>query len=167
MADRSERRWLRGAEAVGAIGVVASLIFVGFEIQQNTLAVRGATYQALSDAGSSFMFDLAHDPQLAALFDRVMTGARSADFEGAQNMQLWAYYAGFVRHLENTYLQRQAGVVDDRVFEGYGWNDAILGWAHFREWWFGYRGSYLAVADDFTQFFEQRTGINPPDGLQP
>ncbi len=167
MADRSERRWLRGAEVVGAIGVVASLVFVGLEIQQNTLAVRGATYQALSDAGSGFMFDLAHDPQLAALFDRVMRGAVSADFNGGENMQLWAYHAGFVRHLENTYLQRQAGVVDERVFDGYGWNDAVLGWAHFREWWFTYRGSHLVVGNDFVEFFDQRTGIQPLEGRRP
>lgn len=149
------------------MGVVASLVFVGLEIRQNTLAVRGATYQALSDAGSSFMFDLAHDPQLAGLFDRVRSGATRADLDGSENMQLWAYYAGFVRHLENSYMQREAGVVDDRVFEGYGWNDAVLSWAHFREWWFLIRGSDLAVGSDFAHFFQERTGIEPPGFPRP
>ena len=36
-------------ELVGFVSVIASLIFVGMEIRQNTTAVRGATNQAISD----------------------------------------------------------------------------------------------------------------------
>ena len=39
-------------ELIGFISVIASLVFVGMEIRQNTTAVRGATNQAISDQAS-------------------------------------------------------------------------------------------------------------------
>ena len=47
MDSYSKRKWI---DWLGAIGVVASLIFVGLEVRQNTAAVRGATYQSVADA---------------------------------------------------------------------------------------------------------------------
>ncbi|HEY5622263.1 MAG TPA: hypothetical protein VIV14_00785 [Gammaproteobacteria bacterium] len=40
--------WKETAEVLGIIGVIASMIFVGLEIRQNTSTVRGATLQAVS-----------------------------------------------------------------------------------------------------------------------
>ena len=35
------------AELLGAVGVIASLIYLATQIRQNTRSVRGATYQSL------------------------------------------------------------------------------------------------------------------------
>ena len=40
--------WKETAEIVGALGVIATLIFVAFEIRQNTDAVRSSTVQDIS-----------------------------------------------------------------------------------------------------------------------
>ena len=42
-------------ELIGFISVIASLVFVGMEIRQNTTAVRGATNQAISDQALSLI----------------------------------------------------------------------------------------------------------------
>jgi hypothetical protein len=39
--------WERTREALGSLGVAASLVFVGLEIRQNTAAQRGKTRQEL------------------------------------------------------------------------------------------------------------------------
>ena len=151
----------RIGEIVAAVSVVSSLVFVGLEVHQNTLAVRGATYQALSDAASGALLELAHDPQLAALMARVFNeDAVSEDFTGPENMQLTVSHMAFIRRLENSYLQYREGILDERVFEGYGWNDGVLRTHYFREFWF--RGAGATTGQDFIEFFERRTGITPP-----
>ncbi len=40
--------WKETAEVLGVLGVIASMIFIGIEIRQNTNAVHGATLQAVS-----------------------------------------------------------------------------------------------------------------------
>ena len=37
-------------EALAALGVIASLLFVGFEIRQNTMVARASAYQAIGVA---------------------------------------------------------------------------------------------------------------------
>jgi hypothetical protein len=52
-------------------------------------------------------------------------------------------------------LQREAGVVDDEVFESFGWNSQVLRTPHFSEW------SETALATGasprFAAFFRQWT----------
>ena len=40
-------------ETLAALSVVASLIFVGYEIRQNTVAARAAAYQAIGIASAA------------------------------------------------------------------------------------------------------------------
>ena len=46
---------------------IASLIFVGMEIRQNTTAVRGATNQAISDQATELYLAMATNRNLASL----------------------------------------------------------------------------------------------------
>ena len=54
-------------ELIGFISVIASLVFVGMEISQNTTAVRGSTNQAISDQASELYLTIATDRNLACL----------------------------------------------------------------------------------------------------
>ena len=48
-------------EALAALGVIASLVFVAFEIRQNTVALRAAAYQSIGLSGASTLGEVAHD----------------------------------------------------------------------------------------------------------
>lgn len=147
------------AEAIAAVAVVLSLVFVGLELRQNTAAVRGATFQALSDASADDLYGVAQSSDMAALLRRVYVENAGADaFSESENMQLYFYHMAFARRLENSYLQYVAGVVDDRVFESYGWNDALLTRRHFREFW-NRQGGRAGVSTAFREFFEGRIDI--------
>jgi len=54
-------------EIVGFVGVMVSLLFVAFEIHQNTVASRGAAYQAIGIASAARQASYAEDPDLARL----------------------------------------------------------------------------------------------------
>jgi hypothetical protein len=49
-------------EVVGFAGVVASLVFVGVEIRQNTVTARAAAYQAMGEAVSDSWIGVSDDP---------------------------------------------------------------------------------------------------------
>ena len=57
----------------------------------------------------------------------------------------------YVSHLQNTYMQREAGVIDDEVFEAYGWNGVPIRTPHFDEW----SERALGTAATFAAFFRQ------------
>ena len=76
---RDVRSWL---EIATTIGVILSLVFVGFEIRQNTQAVRGATIEAL--AAQSIEFVTGGDVDPAA----VLTSIQKADMSFRMMMQI-------------------------------------------------------------------------------
>ena len=157
MGESEQRMALR--EIASATAVVLSLVFVGLQVRQNTIAVRGATMQAISDASSAFMADMALDEEFAAIAARVTAGATWADFTPAENQQLVFNLFAFLRMLENTYLQHREGLVPDAVFESYGWNDGIIRTRYFADFW--ERGSGNVVSPGFREFFEARVHIGP------
>ena len=101
------------AEILGLIAVVASLIFVGIEIQQNTTAVRSATVQAVADQAMQLTLTLATDEHLPRLiYEITNNGVTDNELSPEDTMRMrMAMNAGLRRH-ENLYNQVQAGILD-------------------------------------------------------
>ena len=55
------------AHAVGAVAVVASLIFVGIQIRQNTRATRAASHHAVSQALNHINFSFAENADVTKI----------------------------------------------------------------------------------------------------
>ena len=145
--------------ALSALGVILSLVFVGFEVRQNTMATRGATMQAMSDAQSGLMANLALDEGLVELIARVFEDSTREDFTTAEYIQLNILMQAYVRQLENTYIQHREGLVSDVVFETFGWQDPIYATPFFAEWWDNLATRWLST--DFRAYFESRVQIGP------
>jgi hypothetical protein len=56
--------WSNFAQLIGAIAVVVSLFYVGFQIKRNTSAVRSATAQAVHDNYADWYMNLMGDAEL-------------------------------------------------------------------------------------------------------
>ena len=56
--------WSNLAQVIGALAVVISLFYVGFQIKRNTSAVRSATAQAVHDNYADWYMTLARDAEL-------------------------------------------------------------------------------------------------------
>ncbi len=67
-------------EIVGVIAVVASLIFVGYEIRQNTVAARAAAYQAIGVATAEAFDSLAHDKEMVAIMRKLAEEMKASDW---------------------------------------------------------------------------------------
>lgn len=147
------------------VGVIAGIVFLALELRQNTAAVRGETYQAMSDAAVLQAESLAHDASLAIIWRRAFAGESLADFSDEESARLIPYYYAVMLRMENTYNQFKAGLVDERVFESYGWNFEIYETLSFREFWFS-AGRRTSTGEEFNRFFEERFGLEPPPGLE-
>ena len=53
------------AEVIGLVGIVGSLVFVGLEVRQNSVATRASTNAAVADAFRELNLVLASSPELA------------------------------------------------------------------------------------------------------
>ena len=146
-------------ETLAAVGVIASLVFVGVEIRQNTAAVRGATLQAISDAYTGFIHTNSLDPDYREVERLVFQGATMDDLTAEQRHLMSTNLIAWIGMLENTYHQNRLGLVSDAVFDGYGWNRRLHQTAFFKEWWEARAG--LWSTPDFREFFESRVQVGP------
>ena len=109
-------------ESLTALGVVASLVFVGYEIHQNTVAARAAAYQAIGIATAAAIDTQAHDRQF------LMISQKAADAMDATD---WAQFATklavFARLGETVLLQVEQGLLPSDAMERLGYR----GWMTF------------------------------------
>jgi hypothetical protein len=155
----------QGIAIVANVGVIVGIAFLALELRQNTAAIRGDTYQAMSDAAVLQAESLAHDPELAVIWRRAFAGESLADLSDEESARLIPYYYAVMLRMENTYNQFAAGLIDDRVFESFGWNFEIYETLSFREFWYS-SGRHSSTSEEFNQFFEKRFELEPPPGLE-
>ncbi len=112
-------------ETLAALGLIASMVFVGLEIRQNTVASRAAAYQAIGIATAAAFDSEAHDRQF------LMTGR----YKGAAAMDTidWLQAATkmsvFARLGETLLLQVEDKILPPDAMERLGY----LGWQRIFE----------------------------------
>lgn len=112
-AQRGRRRFSWG-QAGAVVAGVLSLAFVGWEIRQNTTAIRGSTYQAVADANVDWLLFMAENPELARVLERWISGDSTMsprEVRRARSLQLT-----FWRTVENAHYQYlQGNLPEDAV----------------------------------------------------
>jgi hypothetical protein len=140
-------------EIGAALGVILSLVFVGYEISKNSAAVRGATFQAISDMAAIGPLEVANSDHLPALFARIEAEDPGlGDFTPEDWQRVRFIYLHTVRRLENVWVQVTEGVVDEGAFERFQPPVGYVRAQAFRDFWPTVRGGLSA---DFVAHFEQ------------
>ncbi len=114
-------------EAVGLLGVVASLVFVGLELRQSRIAARAAAYQELGIAVADNWMDRANNRELNDLVYLSMTAdsATWANVSASDTYLLRSYVVANVRLYETVYLQVQQHLLDADALEYLGWTHLL------------------------------------------
>jgi hypothetical protein len=124
-------------QAIAALGVVLSLVFVGLEIRANTKAVRGATIQAISDQSVLALVAGASDSDWIRILTRVTSGDGFGDLSPEDQMRYDLRASASVRTMENRWRQWRLGILDDSGLGiGTGMRNTL--WyrsEHFRDFW--------------------------------
>ena len=88
MKKRSLKEWSSLAEVVASVGVVMSLIFVGYSINQNTNTLRAANDNLLFELQDLMMAQVSGDPVLASILLKKEEGEEVSAIEAKQ----WMWY---------------------------------------------------------------------------
>ncbi len=112
----------QAGELVAAIAVVISLIFVGLQIRDNTIASEAATYQASVAYDIELLSNVAGNADLARIF-YAYAWEPSDNLDGTELLQAQWHFTAVLRHLENLYFQHQSGMLSDESWES---RDALI-----------------------------------------
>ena len=55
------------------VGVISGILFLGYEMRQNTSAIQTATLQGLMDLSTNYLLDTSLDPEFVRLLEKTMT----------------------------------------------------------------------------------------------
>ena len=144
--------WKDVMEMVGILGVIASLIFVAFQIRQNTRAIESSTIEAILSHSYDAVVLTVENADLRAAQVAACNGALTGD----QREQLIAYYRALLRLQLNRYFQVQIGILDEETALALGGRATPYRRPIFAELWEETKDDYNADFQDFV-----RRGILP------
>lgn len=135
---------------IGAVGVVASLLFVGMQVRQNTRAMRAATYDSLVTSNGDWLAALIQDRELAAQFESAVEDWSQVGAEDRPRMMF--LLTQLFRHWENAWFQHTEGTLAPELWTT--WRKIMASYFHqpgVQEWWQLRR---MAYSDGFATFLE-------------
>jgi hypothetical protein len=97
------RNWREIAELVGIFAIVVSLILLGYEVRQNTLAVRATAIQDATILGRQQILALAMDAELAWI-DRI-GDADPANLNPSEAYRYFWFNRSFWHGMQGNYRQ--------------------------------------------------------------
>ncbi len=103
------------AEIVSAFVVVISLLYVAYEVRQNTAAVKSTAYQSIHDAEDLFWQSISADAKLSALWDAGLAGGLDT-LQPAERSQFTITVRRLIYLYQNVHYQRRKGVIDDELW---------------------------------------------------
>ena len=143
-------------ELIAATAVVVSLLFVGYEVQQNNETQKRLTTRSLA-RDWSYAVESLQEAEMACIYLRMWTG--SSDLTPRESMQvemlMWRVY----KVHEEFHYQYLDGEMDESVWTGF--RNMTLGAASnqaFRDWWSDYRETF---GDRFRQHMDDMIATTP------
>ncbi len=139
------------------IGVIAGILFLGFEIRQNTLISRGAAVQSISEQINDWQIEMASNEEWIRVQTFLNNGGTYAELSEEDRTRYLYVASPVIRVMENRYRQVQLGIIDSSELE-VGGGKANTYWyrsAHFIEFWHA-SDPEIRWSQDFIEFMETR-----------
>jgi hypothetical protein len=138
-------------EILGAAGVIASLLFVGWQVKVNTRTNRMRMHEQITQTYLSFLNAVLSDP------DTFAAGLRSsekdfADLSNKQKLFFFGSMLGLFKHYELMFVQHDQGVMDDETWDA--WNEHIRMYFHqpgAQSWWSLRKSTFIPRFRDFLE----------------
>lgn len=122
------------AEIVASVAVIASLIYVGRQVRDNTKATHAAAAQSFADTMNGYVGLINASPNLARVLDSAANGLN--DLKRSEVIQFGAFLDQLMINAESLYYQNIDGVLDERLWDTYRHVIVdILSQKGTQEWW--------------------------------
>ena len=142
-------------QGAAALGVILSLLFVGFEIRQNTRVARAGAVQATMDQIIQWRSEHSTDPEWIRLVTFLEGGGSFTELSPEDRTRFAWTATSTVSMTENRFRQMQMGVISQEDL-GAGGGTSNTAWfraPYFLDWWKS-RDRDRMWASDFLEFFE-------------
>ena len=142
------------AEVVGAVTVVLSLVFVGLETHQNTVAMRAATAEDLFASSREYIANVLANRPLMELYVTVQKDPSVVDsLPGTvEGMMLDLLYQDRFNALDNAYYHFRHGTLDAGMWTAWkSWLETMADDPVLRYYWTRIRAS---TSPEFREFMD-------------
>ena len=134
------------AEIVGAAGVIISLIYVAFQVKQNTRASKAATRQALADGAQRLASDVVEGDDIAKIMMDAMSGN---EIQPHETFRLQSRCYRDLRFWDNAYYQYTEGLLTEEEWDGFRENlKLVMQFPTYREYWANLQVMFSAAFRD-------------------
>ena len=140
-------RWL----TLGAnVAVLAGIIFLGFELRQNTIASQIEAGNSLENGLRELELFVAGSSEFAEILEK---GRDGDDITSTEQLRLFVFYRSVFRQWQNAYFQYRSGALDADVWRGqkYGYANTLNDDIGLRNHWQSNRTMYTAEFDELLE----------------
>jgi hypothetical protein len=139
------------SEFVGAIGVIASLIYVGLEVRRNTKALRAQAQETVVAGYLESINMISEHADVMAKCFRSSYEEFLTYPEGEKTIFFGVIF-GFFKHFEQVHAQYRRGLIDEQEWSS--WSEHIRMQFHQPgpQWWWAMRRT--AFVESFREFLE-------------
>jgi hypothetical protein len=146
------------AEAVGALAVFVSLIYLAYQIRQNTASIKASSYDSFVSHTSNLAALLLSNEDLGRAWGRGL--AKPDELTPTDRQRFHSLMLRFYRQLESAHRQSASGLIEPDLFDVW-WQEAL---EYAREpgaaaWWQANRQFFTA---DFREFSDRALGLREP-----
>jgi len=138
-------------EMIGAVAVVATLIYLAAQIRQNTNATQATSRETVSQYTIDLLLQLSRDDDTVVFWRSALTDPTDLDPSARFRRDMIAY--AVAEGWEMAYMQWRRGVLSDRDWEK--WDRIIASYMvlpEFREFW---ETSSINLGADFRAYVDQ------------
>lgn len=141
-------QWASIGEIVGAVAVVASLIYLAIQIRQSNSLARAETRRVMMQMGLNELYKVADDPSTWELFAK-------EELSREERIRLHSMLLANLRQREYEWAEQQEGTIDPNFAASYaGILTFVLGTERTRRWWNVHGHSHTFDAG-FVDFVDQ------------
>jgi hypothetical protein len=106
------------AEIISAVAVLTSLLYVGYEVRQNTAAVKSAAYQSIHDAEDANWQSIGNDREISTVWAFGLDGGIQS-LGPDQQTRFSIATRRLICLFQNVHCQRRKGIVDDELWQAW------------------------------------------------
>jgi hypothetical protein len=99
-------------EVIGALAVIATLLYLALQVRQNTKAIKGATLNAITD---HHQFELRWSSDIATAWRKSLTEPESLTPDESWQIAEWMASSMLAR--QNEFFQHKQGLIDDDTWD--------------------------------------------------
>lgn len=144
-------------DSIASVGVILSLLFVGYQVHQSTQVARGQTRQDLAALNQEWLVLQSQDAQYNEIWRKAWGNDSTASMSASEVSRADWMMRLNLRRLENVFFQYSEGLVDESALHSYGLQRTrAYQSTSFKNYWHRVRGSF---DPDFVKFFELQMGI--------